>query len=49
MKLRRGKLREQTEVLLEALDEEVISLEARLENIKRERALLRRKLEEEDS
>jgi len=48
MKLCRGKLKEATEALITEAENEVISREIELENLKKEVKMLRNKLEEEE-
>ncbi len=47
-KLRKGSVKEATEILIMALDNEVIDRERELESLKRERKMLASKLEEEE-
>jgi hypothetical protein len=48
MKLRRGRVKEATEALITELEDEVISRERELENLKKEVKMLKGKLEEEE-
>ena len=45
---RKGKLREATTELLDALQDEIAVFEKKLEPLKKEEALLKKKLDEED-